>query len=151
LALTNYLYIATFGLQTEFGAAGMMPDGYYSSFGGFEPGRLPLGFRQGRDALGRRIKYLDERDGTSLADKAQARLDLADWMLMFSKRMGALSEYLDAWNEMREAGAPEGEVDALFNPAYPTEIPTYVEHPYTRAALGIPADLALRYKGYIDL
>lgn len=152
LALTNYLYIATFGLQGEFGAGAMMPyDSYYASFSGFEPARLPLGFRQGRDALERRIRYLDERGDTTLADKAQARLDLADWMLMFSKRMGALDEYLDAWNDMRAVGAPQADVEALFDPAYPTEIPAYVEHPYTRAALNIPADLALRYKGYVDV
>lgn len=148
LALTNYLYIATFGLQAEYSA---LPYSGYGSFSGFEPTRLPLGFRQGRDALERRITYLNERDDTTVGEKAQAKLDLADWMLMFSKRMGALDVYTDAWKEMQAAGAAANEIEALFNPAYPTEIPTYVDHPFTRNALGIPDDLALKYKGYIDV
>lgn len=151
LALTNYLYIATFGLQSEYASGAALPYASYATFDGFSPARLPLGFRQGRDALERRIVYLDQRGDTNLGDKAQARLDLADWMLMFSKRMGALDVYTEAWNDMRALNVPAAEIDALFNPAYPTEIPSYVDHPYTRAALGIPATLALKYKGYIDV
>jgi tetratricopeptide (TPR) repeat protein len=148
LALTNYLYIATFGLQAEYSA---LPYSAYGSFGGFEPTRLPLGFRQGRDALERRITYLGERDDTTVTDRAKARLDLADWMLMFSKRVGAIEVYADAWKEMLATGAPANEVDTLFNPAYPTEVPTYIDHPFTRSSLGLPDDLALKHKGYIDV
>ncbi|HEY0963821.1 MAG TPA: hypothetical protein VGE69_15835 [Pseudomonadales bacterium] len=151
LALTNYLYIATFGLQGDYGASALMPYGSYATFDGFQPTRMPLGFRQGRDALERRVVYLDNRNDASVTDRTQARLDLADWMLMFSKRMGALDVYVQAWNDMRATGAPATDVDALFNPPYPAEIPSYIDQPYTRAALDIPADLALQYKGYIDV
>lgn len=152
LALTNYLYIATFGLEGELAGGGLAPyGGYYAEFGGFDPGRPPLGFRQGRDSLERRMTYLAGRSDTSAAELAQAKLDLADWMLMFSKRMGALDIYTETWNDMVAAGTPAAELDDLFNPAYPTEIPTYVDHPYTRAALDIPEDLALQYKGYVDV
>ena len=46
---------------------------------------------------------------------------------------------------------PAAELNALFNPPFPVRIPEYVDHAYTREALHIPADLALEYKGYIDV
>src|SRR5690606_13532121 len=78
--------------------------------------RPPLGLRQGRDALERRVDYLAGKADTSLEDVVQAKLDLADWMLMFSKRMGALEVYQEAWRDMSAAGTPAQELDALFNP-----------------------------------
>lgn len=150
LALTNYLYIAAFGLEGSFDAA-MMPYGAYSGFAGMEPGRSQLGFRQGRDALQRRVSYLAAQESTSAEQKAQAKLDLADWMLMFSKRMGSLDIYTEAWNDLRAAGTSDAELTALFDPPFPVAIPSYLEHPYSRASLDIPADLALQYKGYVDV
>jgi hypothetical protein len=153
LALTNYLYIATFGLEGEVDPAAMLPyANYLATFdGGFEPGRPPLGFRQGRDSLERRVKYLAEKADTTPLERAQAKLDLADWMLMFSKRMGSLELYQEAWQDMVAAGTATETLEAMFNPAWPVEVPTYLDHSYTRAALKIPDDLALEYKGYIDL
>lgn len=152
LALTNYLYIANFGLESELMlGAPLTYGGYYSEFSGLEPGRPPLGFRQGRDSLERRVEYLAGRADVAAAEKAQAKLDLADWMLMFSKRVGSLDIYMEAWDDMVAAGTAADELAALFNPPYPTRIPTYLKHPYTRAALNVPEDLALKYKGYIDV
>ncbi len=152
LALTNYLYIATFGLDGELDSSAMLsPGGYLSSFDTPEPGRPPLGFRQGRDSLERRVAFLASKPDTSALERAQAKLDLADWMLMFSKRIGSLDIYQEAWRDMAAAGASPEELDALFNPLYPTDVPAYLDHPYTRKALEVPADLALEYKGYIDV
>jgi hypothetical protein len=153
LALTNYLYINSFGLQGEMDPLMMPYGGYLQDFaGGLEgSGRPPLGFRQGRDSLERRVNYLAGKTDVAPAVKAQAKLDLADWMVMYSKRMGSLEVYEEAWRDMVAAGTSADELAALFNPAFPTEIPTYVEHAYTRDALGIPADLTLKYKGFIDV
>lgn len=153
LALTNYLYIATFGLEGELDPSAAMPfNSYLSGFdAGLESGRPPLGFRQGRDSLQRRIAYLAEQPGVEPLEKAQAKLDLADWMLLFSKRTGSLDVYQEAWQDMSAAGSSAEQTTALFNPPYPVRIPEYVDHAYSRKALKIPADLALEYKGYIDL
>jgi tetratricopeptide (TPR) repeat protein len=149
LALTNYLYITTFGLQTD---PMLMPmNNTLLPYDNMEMGRPPMGFRQGRDSLERRMAYLASEPGVTAQQKAQAKLDLADWMLMFSKRMGSLDLYREAWQDMVDAGATREELDALFNPAYPLEIPAYLEHPYTRESIGLPADIALEYKGYIDV
>lgn len=148
LALTNYLYITTFGLQAD---PVLMPMNNLVPYDNTDVGRPPMGFRQGRDSLERRIAYLERESGASAQQKAQAKLDLADWMLMFSKRTGSLDIYLEAWQDMVAAGATQEELGALFNPDYPPEIPSYLEHPYTREAIGLPADIALEYKGYIDV
>lgn len=153
LALTNYLYIATFGLEGQVDPTVMVPySSYFAAMDtSIEQGRPPLGFRQGRDSLERRVRYMAEKADSTPAEKAQAKLDLADWMLMFSKRMGSLELYLEAWHDMVAAGTPAAELEASFNPAFPIEVPTYLDHPYTRQALKIPDDLALEYKGYIDV
>jgi tetratricopeptide (TPR) repeat protein len=151
LALTNYLFITTFGLDSELGTTLMPLNSYMMPYDTMEMGRPPLGFRQGRDSLERRVEYLASEPDVSAADRAQAKLDLADWMLMFSKRMSSLDIYLEAWQDMVNAGATQQELDALLNPAFPHMIPTYVEHPYTRESMKIPANLALEYKGYIDV
>jgi hypothetical protein len=153
LALTNYLYIATFGLEGELdpNALSLMP--YNTSMFGeaLEPGRPPLGFRQGRDSLQRRVEYLAGKPDISPLEKAQAKQDLADWMLLFSKRTGSLDVYQEAWRDMSAAGASAEQLDAVFNPLYPIRVPEYATHAYTRKSLEIPADLALEYKGYIDV
>jgi tetratricopeptide (TPR) repeat protein len=148
LALTNYLYITTFGLQTD---PMLMQTNSMVPFDNGEVARPPMGFRQGRDSLERRIAFLENEPDASARQTAQARLDLADWMLMFSKRTGSLEIYLEAWQDMVEAGATQEELGALFNPDFPQEIPSYLEHPYSRASIGLPADVALEYKGYIDV
>ena len=153
LALTNYLYIATVGLEGELDPNSMMPGSpYLTPFGNsVEPGRPPLGFRQGRDSLERRVTYFAEKTDASPVEKARAKLDLADWMLLFSKRTGSIEVYQEAWHDMSSAGTAAAELEAVFNPLYPVKIPEYVDHPYTRKALEIPADLAIEYKGYIDV
>lgn len=152
LALTNYLFITNFGIDNEVSATSLMPySSYLVPFDNAGVGRPPLGFRQGRDALERRINYLVNEPGTPAADIARARLDLADWMLMFSKRMGALEVYQAAYHEMVASGAPAEELSAIFNPPYPQEIPSFLDPPFSRTSLDIPADVALEYKGYIDV
>ena len=153
LALTNYLYIATFGLEGELdpNALSLMPYGAASFGDGFETGRPPLGFRQGRDSLQRRVAYLADKSDVAPLVKAQAKLDLADWMLLFSKRTGSLDVYQEAWRDMRDAGTSAEQLAAVFNPPYPVRIPEYVYPAYTRKALNLPEDLALEYKGYIDV
>ncbi len=153
LALTNYLYIATFGLEGQVDpvAAFSMSSTLSSTDMIDAAGRPPLGFRQGRDSLQRRVATLESRPDATALELAQAKLDLADWMLLFSKRMGSLEIYQEAWQIMATAGASTAELDVMFNPPVPKEIPEYVDRPYTRESLQIPADLALEYKGYIDV
>ncbi len=153
LALTNYLYIATVGLEGDLDPTSMMPGSpYIAPFSNsLEAGRPPLGFRQGRDSLERRVTYFAEKADVSAVEKARAKMDLADWMLLFSKRTGSLEVYEEAWHDLSNADTSAAELQAVFDPVYPVKIPEYVDHPYTRKALEIPADLALEYKGYVDV
>jgi tetratricopeptide (TPR) repeat protein len=153
LALTNYLYIATVGLDGEIDPSSMMPGNpYISPFGNaIEAGRPPLGFRQGRDSLERRVAYFAERTDVAPVEKARAKMDLADWMLLFSKRTGSIEVYEEAWQDLSNAGTQAAELDAVFNPTFPIRIPEYVDHAYTRKSLDVPEDLSLEYKGYIDV
>jgi hypothetical protein len=153
LALTNYLYIATVGLEGDLDPNTMLPGNpYIMPFGGaFEAGRPPLGFRQGRDSLERRVNYFADKPDVPAVEKARAKMDLADWMLLFSKRTGSLEVYEEAWHDLTNAGTSAAELQAVFDPRYPVWIPEYVTHPYTRQALELPEDLVLEYKGYIDL
>jgi hypothetical protein len=151
LALTNYLYISTFGLEGELDPLMMPYGGYMSDFGtGVTSGRPPLGYRQGRDSLQRRVDYLGAQADVAPLEKAHAVLDLADWTLPY-QRMGSLELYEHTWKALAEAGSPAAELAALFDPAFPIRIPVYADHPYTRKSLGIPEDQVLKYKGYIDV
>src|SRR5690606_40843401 len=54
----------------------------------------------------------------------------------------------DAWRLRENAGLPP---ESLLNPPVPVALPTFIMGSHTRAARGIPEDLPLRYKGYVDL
>lgn len=153
LALTNYLYIATVGLEGEIDPNSLMPGSPYlgNYTNSIEAGRPPLGFRQGRDSLERRVAYFADKADVPPIEKARAKMDLADWMLLFSKRTGSIEVYEEAWQDLSSAGTPAAELEAVFNPLYPVRIPEYVDHAYTRKSLEIPADLSIEYKGYIDV
>lgn len=108
-----------------------------------------LGYRHGRDALERRVRYLrewPERDERLLA---RALADLGDWLLMFKKRASGVATYQEGLRQL----PPEDDAarKELFRPAVPVALPTFIDHRYSREALGIPAERRLRYKGHIDV
>lgn len=144
LAVANYLY-ATQVTMTE-GASGWQT-GYYNS-------DLPikmLGFTEGREALERRVQYLERAGDKPLEAITQAKIELGDWLMTSRKRMNAIELYTQTHADYVASGASPEAVDALFHPAMPARIPTFVISPYSRESLSIPEGAALQYRGYVDV
>jgi hypothetical protein len=57
----------------------------------------------------------------------------------------------ETYRELSEASMPQDQLEQLFNPALPQQVPTFLDIRYSRGALGIPEEAALQYKGYIDM
>src|SRR5690606_2116328 len=98
----------------------------------------------------------DHRAGmaTTAADRGQvlqASLDVADWMLYFSRqRMKAIELYGSLTADFADQLPPE-QLQDILSPAYPQQIPAFIKPAWSRAALGLPEDLALAYHGHIDV
>lgn len=155
IALTNYFFATTISSNAEalnLGSASV-PTSASTSGLASAPMMGNLGYRQGRDALERRRDYLANM-ATTADDQEQvlrASLDVADWMLYFSRqRMKAVELY-----ESLPAGyvdvLPPDQLHSILNPPYPEQLPTFIKPAWSRAALGLPADLALAYHGHIDV
>jgi len=110
-----------------------------------------MGYRHGREALERRIDYMLGMQDVSPLELAQARIDLADWLLLFKKRTAALNLYQEAYNALAATDTPEESINDLFSPVFPQTIPTFIDYRYSRASLGVPEDQPLKYHGWIDL
>jgi hypothetical protein len=116
--------------------------------------QLPLktySFSEGRRALERRSNYLKQIASTAPADLAASRLDIIDWMIATRNRSDIPELFTSAYAEMQATGASAAELDAVFNPALPKAVPSFLVEAYSRQALGIAADSALAYQGYIDV
>jgi hypothetical protein len=153
LALTNYYFATTFNMaSSDFAPSATMA--YSNNLLPYDMSAVAnnsLGFREGRDALERRIGYMQNMPDLPPAELATARLDLGDWLLIFKKRGGALDVYEEAFQDMREAGATAQELSATFSPALPVEVPLFLARRYSREAFAIPANVALDYQGFIDV
>ncbi len=144
LAVTSYLYLTNFDLAEDFASEqrpydiSMMP-------------KNALGSRIGKDALERRIVYLQNRPDTDPQTLTEARLDLADWLLFSRKRTNSLEAMLLAYEGAVSSGLSGQALQALFAPPLPAVVPSFAHPRFSRAALKVPQDLALDYHGYIDV
>lgn len=109
------------------------------------------GYSEGRKSLERRISYLQQNASTSPAELAHARLELVDWMIATHTRSDFSKVFTNAFAEYVASGATAEEVADIFYPPLPIQVPTFIIRPYTRQALGIPVEAALKYQGYIDV
>jgi len=151
LALASYFFATTFDPTSDPNATGTMA---YNSLVPYETSGVAsnsLGYRQGKEALERRVHYLTDSKAPSAQDLARAHVDLGDWLLKFRKRTEALEEYNLAHAALQQAGVAETENAKLFGAAVPVPVPEFLTHPYSRKALDIPADVALEYQGFIDV
>jgi hypothetical protein len=138
---------------------------YNGYIGGFDPGfsgfsstsngsflrRNDFGYRSGTDILQSRIKRLQEQRAPDLHKLAKARIDLADWLLISNRRMAALDLLEESRQQMIDAAVSAAELNALFHPLLPQEIPTFLIPGYSRADLGIPDEALVKYRGFVDL
>ena len=155
LALTNYFFATNLDVKSDVYSGKTSSLALNSSQGFYEMSRVSsnsMGYRHGREALERRLEYMLKMEGVSDMDIARARIDLADWLLLFKKRTAALTLYQEAYDALSAAeDIYRDEIDALFSPDLPVTIPTFIDCRYTRESLGIPGHIPLEYQGWIDL
>jgi tetratricopeptide (TPR) repeat protein len=111
----------------------------------------PIGHRDGRKALQRRVDYLREMDNASSQELATALAELGDWDMIFRRRSSALALYEEANQTFRPLDMLDEGADGLIRPRLPVSIPAFLAMPYSRAANEVPEGLVLDYKGYIDV
>lgn len=104
-------------------------------------------YNNGEEALRERFAYLSQH--ATHIDAIRAKVDLADWYLVFQRRNDALETYSEALNLWEQAELDEDRklslYDELFYPATPRNIPTLASPWVSRQ--GDPAG----FHGYIDL
>ncbi len=110
-----------------------------------------MGYKQGLEALERRLIYLQSMETPQIDKIADAMIDIGDWHLAFKKRSAAFSEYQQAITLLQEAGIGVESIDQLFSADVPVLIPVFAEHPYSRDAIGLDEKFALDYQGYFDV
>jgi hypothetical protein len=127
----------------------------FSGFGSTSDGsflrRNDLSYRTGTDILQSRIARLEQQPNPDLQRLAKARIELADWLLISNRRMSAVDLLEETHEQLVAASVPPADLNTLFNPPLPQEIPTFLVPGYSRADLGIPEDALLKYRGYVDL
>lgn len=152
LALTNYFYATSVPPHTD---AYTMTD--LQATPGIMTSRSPppalssMGYRHGRDALERRLDYMQQMDDVDSEALMAANIDLADWMLYFRRqRNQAMDHYQQIYDEF-STRVDRGTLNAQFSPAYPKRLPTFIRNTLSREGYGIPEDVALIYRGYVDV
>lgn len=154
LALTNYFFATNLTIRNEINSGKVSTLTMDASQGYYNMPRTSsnsMGYRRGREALERRVEYIQAMEDISPIEIALSRLELADWLLIFSKRSEALDIYQATYNELKSSGIDQSEIDAIFSPDLPVQIPTFINYQYSRASLNIPNDIALDYQGWIDV
>jgi tetratricopeptide (TPR) repeat protein len=153
LALTNYFFATSMGPNSD-AFDNSSAGAFNSSQGTYDIARVSsnsMGYRHGREALERRLEYMLEMEDVPVMEIAKAKQELGDWLLMFKKRMAALDLYVEAYADALAAELPQEDMNSLFSPDHPATIPGFINYNYTRAAWNIPDDVALDYKGWVDL
>jgi len=154
LALTNYFFATNLDVMSNVSSGKSPSQALNSSQGFYDMSRVSsnsMGYRHGREALERRIDYMLGMQDVSPLELAQARIDLADWLLLFKKRTAALNLYQEAYNALAATDTLKESINDLFSPVFPQTIPTFIDYRYSRASLGVPEDQPLKYHGWIDL
>jgi hypothetical protein len=139
-------YITSFDVPSFSGFSSSL-----SPVGGSFLGSNDMGYRNGIDILEARVERLQKQPTPDARKLAEAKIALADWLLVFDRRVTALEELEEIYQDLVDAAVAEHDLNALLNPAIPEEIPKFRNYRYSRASLGIPEDLNLQYKGYVDV
>lgn len=155
LALTNYFFATNYNINSASLSSNNNPALSMASSQAFydvsQVSSNSMGYRHGREALERRLDYMLNMDNISPEEITRAEIELGDWLLIFKKRMTALDTYESAYQELKAKGVAQDAIDEIFSPAFPVEVPTFINYKYTRASLNIPEDLPLDYQGYFDV
>jgi len=146
LAAANYLF-ATNVIARGGSAFDGMQQGYESP----DLSVRRLGYGDGRDSMERRVDFLLKTPGTPPEVIAKARLDLIDWMITTRSRSDIQVVFEQAYKDYADSGATPEQISALFHPLLPVSLPAIVPQRFTRASFDLSADVALQYRGFIDI
>jgi hypothetical protein len=100
------------------------------------------GYEAGRSSLLRQVSYQVARD-EPLAARIETLVRVADWDLLHIRNVAALAGYERSYAALVEGGAPTDAIAAIFAPALPVTLPTFVPNPLDTDAAGAT--------GYIDV
>ena len=103
-------------------------------------------YSDGEDALVRVVEILQANPDTTSGERAEARLELADWYLLFDKWSSATETYARARQELLDAGWDPTRVERLFDQPRPLMFPL----PSPPSPPSGAARLVER-RGYVDL
>ncbi len=109
------------------------------------------GYELGIKTFERIIAYLELDESTTDMERVRARMELADWHLVFGWHDAASAEYSRAYalaSELRLAPEP---MTQLFNPDRPVQLPLFTARPNSREKFSISPDTPLDYAGYFDV
>lgn len=155
LALTNYFFATNLDINSNAISNGnFSPQAFNSTQEYYNMSRISsnsFGFRYGREALERRINLLLSLDSLPATEITKARIELADWLLIFNKRTAAFEAYKNAYDDLAEQGADEQTLASFFSPVLPETIPAFINYRFTRSSLNIPENVALNYQGWFDV
>jgi len=155
LALTNYFFATNLDMSSNSisnsNFSSQAPNSTQQFYNMSRISSNSLGFKYGREALERRLSLLLNFNTSTPEEIAKARIELADWLLIFKKRSSALETYKFAYDELAGKGVEQESIDEIFTPDLPATIPTFIYYRYTRASLKIPADLPIKYLGWFDV
>lgn len=152
LALTNYYFATSVAAQMDalyLSDIEIHPE--LASPNLIQPPMSDMGYRLGREALERRRNYMLEMPSVSMVELANAELDLADWMLIFNRQRTKVLDMYKEIHDSLDSDNSQPELNDIFEPSFPATLPSYITPLNSRAALGIPAEQALKYQGHIDV
>jgi len=109
------------------------------------------GYETGVESFGRMLRYLQMDSGTQAEELVRTHLEFGDWHLLFGWGDAAAAEYEQAYARARELELSEEQIDSLFSPDFPRQLPLFSAKPNSREKFGIPLDEPLEYDGYIDI
>jgi len=78
-------------------------------------------------------------------------LELGDWHLLFDYSDAATNIYREAFAQALASGLSAEEIQALFDPSLPLQLPLFTSKPNSREKFGIEPSVSLDYDGYIDV
>lgn len=112
--------------------------------------RLEQSYTRGKNALQYIVSLLESIEASSRF-LAPALIELGDWHLAYGKIQAAQSAYQEAYSVMASMGISPEEADAALNDSIPRQVPQVATHMFTRRSAGVPDDIDLVYRGYIDV
>lgn len=112
--------------------------------------RNKTGYEEGVKTFERILLYLDSDASVPGIEKVIARIEYADWQILFNYTQAATDLYEAAYALGLELGLGE-EIDGLFNPAYPVQLPLFSAKPNSREKYNVGMAEELSWDGYIDM